>query len=82
MFYRSEGADYLMNKSSNENLPQWSSFIKKSYDSILAGKYKRQGIAFKVPLSKVQMFKLKKVLTQQENIFLQNIAGKNLDIDL
>ncbi len=82
IFYRADGASYLMNKSVNANLPQWSSFIKKLYNSILDGKYKSQEFKFKVPLSTVQLFKLKKILSVSENIFIKNIEGKNLDIDL
>jgi len=33
-------------------------------------------------LSKVQFFKLKKIITEEENIFTENIEGKCLDIDL
>lgn len=82
IFYRADGLSYLEDKSDNANLPQWSSFIKKLYDSILTGKYQRGEIEFKVPLSKVQLFKLKKVITEEENIFTENIEGKCLDIDL
>lgn len=82
IFYRADGLSYLTNKSSNPNLPQWASFIKRLYDSILMGKYQRGEIEFKVPLSKVQLFKLKKTLTEEENIFTENIEGKCLDIDL
>ena len=56
--------------------------IKKLYDSILTGKYQRGKIGFKVPLSKLQLFKLKKVITEEENIFIENIEGKCFDIDL
>lgn len=82
IFYRADGLSYLAEKSDNVNLPQWSSFIKKLYDSILARKYQRGEIGFKVPLSKVQLFKLKKVITEDENIFTENIEGKCLDIDI
>ena len=82
IFYRADGLSYLEDKSDNANLPQWSSFIKRLYDSILTGKYQRGEIEFKVPLSKVQLFKLKKVITEEENIFTENIEGKCLDIDL
>lgn len=82
IFYRADGLSYLEDKSDNANLPQWSSFIKRLYDSILTGKYQRGEIEFKVPLSKVQLFKLKKVITEGENIFTENIEGKCLDIDL
>ncbi len=82
IFYRADGLSYLVDKSDNVNLPQWYSFIKRLYDSILTGKYQRGKIEFKVPLSKVQLFKLKKALTEAENIFTENIEGKCLDIDL
>lgn len=82
IFYRADGLSYLEDKSDNANLPQWSSFIKRLYDSILTGKYQRGEIEFKVPLSKVQLFKLKKVITEEENIFAENIEGQCLDIDL
>lgn len=82
IFYRADGLSYLEDKSDNANLPQWSSFIKKLYDSILTGKYQRGEIEFKVPLSKIQLFKLKKVISEEENIFTENIEGKCLDIDL
>ncbi len=82
IFYRADGLSYLADKSDNENLPQWSSFIKNLYDSILTGKYQRGEIEFKVPLSKVQLFRLKKAITEEENIFTEDIEGKCLDIDL
>ena len=82
IFYRADGLSYLTDKSDNVNLPQWSSFIKRLYDSILMGKYQRGEIEFKVPLSKVQLYKLKKAMTEEENIFIENIEGKCLDIDL
>lgn len=82
IFYRADGLSYLEDKTDNANLPQWYSFIKRLYDSILTGEYQRGEIEFKVPLSKVQLFKLKKVTTEEENIFTENIEGKCLDIDL
>lgn len=82
IFYRADGLRYLEEKSDNANLPQWSSFIKRLYDSILSGKYQRGEIEFKVPLSKVQLFKLKKVITEEEKIFTENIEGKCLNMDL
>lgn len=82
IFYRADGLSYLEDKSDNANLPQWSSFIKRLYDSILTGKYQRGEIEFKVPLSKVEFFKLKKIITEEENILTENIEGKCLDIDL
>ena len=37
IFYRADGLSYLEDKSDNINLPKWSSFIKRLYDSILTG---------------------------------------------
>ena len=82
IFYRVDGLRYLTNKSDNEKLSHWFSFVKKLYYSILTGKYQRGKIGFKVPLSRVQIFKLKKVISEKENIFIENIEGKCLDIDL
>ena len=81
IFYSADGLNYLVEKSYDADLPQWSSFIKKLYESILAGRYQKGEIEFKVPLSKVQLYKLKKMLTEQEMIFIENIEGKCLDID-
>lgn len=82
IFYNADGLRYLYEKSENTNLPKWSSFIKKLYYSILSGKYQKGEIEFKVPLTKVQLYNLKKVLTEEENIFIENIEGKCLDINL
>lgn len=82
IFYRADGLRYLVDKSDNVNLPQWQPFIKKLYDAILSGRYQRGKIAFKVQLSKVQLYKLSKGLKEQEKIFIENIEGKCVDIDL
>lgn len=82
LYYRADGIHYLLDKSCNKELSQWYTFIKKLYDSILDGKYQSGEIEFKVPLSKVQLFKLKKKLTQQEGIFVKSIEGKALDMNL
>ena len=82
IFYRADGLSYLEDKSDNRNLPQWYSFIKRLYDSILAGKYQRGEFEFKVPLSKVRLFKLRKIITEEETVFTENIEGKSLNIEL
>lgn len=82
IFYRADGLSYLASKSDNVRLPQWSSFIKRLYDSIIMGKYQRGEIEFKVPLSKVELFKIKKIITEEEKLFIENIEGKCLDVEL
>lgn len=82
IFYNADGEVYLTNKMDNENLLNWTSFIKNIYNLILNGKYMRGEIEFKVPLSKIQIFKLNKLLTTEEKVFVENILGKNLNIEL
>ncbi|WP_022766709.1 DUF4274 domain-containing protein [Butyrivibrio sp. XPD2006] len=82
VFYRAGGFEYLSGKTDNENLPQWSGFIKRLYDSIISKRYPKGEIEFRVPLSKVQLYKLKKIITEEESVFIQNIDGKCLDADL
>lgn len=82
IFYEADGWRYLTEKSENTNSPQWSSFIRKLYDSILKEKYQAGQIAFTVPLSKVQIYKMKKALSEEENVFMENITGKCLDTHL
>lgn len=76
IFYRADGFSYLMDRSGNNHSPKWNSFIKRVYASIFARNYQSQEIEFRVPLSKVQVFKLKKILTDQEKIFIENMEGK------
>lgn len=82
IFYGADGMAYLQNKSGNENLPKWQVFIEKLYNFILNGKYTKGQIAFKIPLSKVQIFKLRKILSEDETVFIEDIKGKDLDIRL
>ena len=82
MFYRADGIGYLLDKTDNKNSPQWFSFIRALYYSILNRDCREDNIEFKIPLSKVQLFKLQKKLVEQENIFIKNIEGKNLNFDL
>ena len=45
-------------------------------------KYKKSDIEFKVPLNKVQLYKLKKELSEDEYIFVETIEGRILDFEL
>lgn len=82
IFYAADGVRYLSDKSDNSGLSRWYSFVKNLYKDILKGKYQKGEIEFKIPLSKVQIYKLGKVLSAQERIFVENIEGKNLDINV
>jgi hypothetical protein len=77
VFYRADGMSYLTDKCDNRNLPQWSSFIKNLYDLILAGRYHKAEIGFTPPLSRVELFKLKKQLSEAEYVFIEKIEGQS-----
>jgi len=73
LFFDAEGASYLEDKTINEDLPMWRSFIIKLYENIVNNVYNIGTIGFSVPLSKVQIYKLKKVLSEKEMVFIQEI---------
>ena len=79
IFYRADGDTFLMNKSDNQDQTVWYSFVKNLYESIVEGAYQKTDIQFKPPLTKVQLYKLKKFLSDQELIFIETIEGKDLD---
>ena len=76
IFYRADGFSYLEDKTFDAKLPEWSDFIKRLYDAILAGKYPKGKNEFKVPLTKVQIYKLSKTMTEEEKIFIRDITNE------
>lgn len=82
IFYNADGFNYLLDKTERINLPLWSTFIKELYDDIIHGKYKKGEIEYKVFLSKVELFKLQKLLKEEEYVFISNLEGKCLDINI
>ena len=79
MFYMADGYRYLSERNESSDIPDWLSFIKDLYRRIYAGVYTDCSIAFSVPLSKVQIFKLKKLLKENEQIFVTPIDGENCE---
>lgn len=79
-FYRAGGFAYLSDKNASNTDLEWKEFIEFLYHSIIDKKYKKGKIKFVPPITKIQMFKLKKIISTDENIFLETLEGKNLDI--
>lgn len=75
LFWEADGVNYLMDKSLNDNLPEWSAFVSILYNKIIDNMFKIGTVACKVPLTKVQIFKLSKTLTAKEKVFINNIEG-------
>lgn len=76
LFYSADGLSYLQEKKNNETLPEWSEFIEVLYENILEKKYMMGTVSFEIPLTKVQLFKLKKNLSKEEEVFVNNISGE------
>lgn len=74
-FYLADGISYLKNKSAVEgsSLELWKNFVIRLYHKIVDGGFERSCMAFTPPLSRVEMYKLKKGLNPSEQIFIEEI---------
>lgn len=79
MFYLADGIRYLENKeeAQKSSLKEWLKFTEDLYAKIVNGEYKVGNILFEPPLSKVQKYKLQKVLSDKEHVFI-NTCGKRM----
>ena len=68
LFYQGDGYRYLTEKPESSDLPEWLTFISSLYSDIKEGKFGDTSVQFEVPLSKIQIFKLKKMLADDEQI--------------
>lgn len=82
IFYLADGIRFLEDKDNVKEsyLVEWSSFLQELYNQIMSGKFKKGDILFKPPVSKVQAYKLKKMLNEDEEIFINEIGKINLNI--
>lgn len=79
IFFNADGIAYLQNKN-NRKLSEWFDFIEQLYKNIVQKKYIVGIVGYKIPLTKVQLFKLRRELSSEEQIFLNDIPGTNEDI--
>lgn len=84
IFEFADGITYLETKSEGLELPEWSKFISSLYDRILNGEFKMGDCVYNPELTKVQIYKLKKLLSEEEHIFITpiNIGSENTSSDL
>jgi len=83
IYYMAGGVEYLFDKTDEEydSEDEWYNFISRLYENIMNRKYIEGDILFVPELSKVEMFKLKKVLKSDEYIFIENHGNINLNIN-
>lgn len=77
LFSSSDGFLYLEDKQTDSGTNLWHAFITNLYNKVLQNKFPRGTVAFDPQLSKVQEFKLKKVIAAEETVFIVPIEGKD-----
>ena len=82
LFHLGDGISYLTDRSSISELPEWGKFIENLYHKILNNDFPQNDICFKPQVSKVQEYKLKKILSEEELIFITPIEGSDYYISL
>lgn len=81
LFYSADGVRYLENKKEcSKDLKEWYEFVKDLYTNIVNKKFIKGNIRFVPPLNKVQLFKLKKVLEEDEAVFTEAFGKKELNL--
>ncbi len=75
IFWLADGFTYLQEKEGNLAEPNWTAFMDSLYRNILSGKYKVGKLPFKPELNKVQIYRFKKLLSEEEMIFITPIEG-------
>ena len=71
IFYLAGGDEFLEKSAKTTKLQKWNRFITVLYDDILHNKFPQTETSFKIPLNKVQKYKLRK--TGISEIFLTDL---------
>ncbi|MBU3174528.1 DUF4274 domain-containing protein [Clostridium estertheticum] len=82
IFYYADGYRVLENSDelNNPNLKQWTNFISEIKERIINNKFQCNRIKFIPPLTKVQIFKLKKNDPNINKVFLEESDGEVIEI--
>lgn len=82
LFYNADGYRMLEDEQgfTSSDLDKWKKFLTDLYDKITNKKFKLQSISFAPPLTKIQIFKLKKKSANIPSIFLENLVGNEVEI--
>lgn len=82
IFYDADGYRILDNREEvkNPNLKEWGNFISETEEKILNNKFVLKKIKFIPPLTKVQIFKLKKNNPSIANVFIEESEGDLIEI--
>ncbi|MBQ6638820.1 MAG: DUF4274 domain-containing protein [Lachnospiraceae bacterium] len=75
IFNAADGYLYLQERETDSGTKTWFSFVSNLYNRIINDNFYRGTSSFKPQLSRVQEYKLKKVLNEKELIFITPIEG-------
>lgn len=83
-FYLSDGYSILTDIEilENNSISEWKSFIINLLDRIRRKDFKTSKLSYSIPLSKVQLFKIRKSNFADLEILLTDVAGEEMDIPL
>lgn len=83
IFYLSDGLRYLNDKEYDPiNSSEWYKFVKELYNKILEKQFNKSNIRFVPPLSRLQLYKLRKRLNKNEFCFIESLDGIDIDIKI
>lgn len=75
IFYAAGGVEMLVDKQMMNGSSKWAKFVKGLYNQIMNGKYDKGKVGYTIPLSKVQKYKIGKVITAEEALFITDVEG-------
>lgn len=76
LFDLADGYSYLESKEEYASQKEWFGFVDTLYHRILNGDYKKGKMPFTPGLNKVQIYKMKKALPEEEHIFITPIEAE------
>lgn len=82
IFYAADGYKYLQTLNEQQKSSDWLNFIETLYIKIINNEYKVGSIKFVPLLNKLQIFKLRNKLPERDQVFLQELGDKNIDINI
>ncbi len=77
MFELADGFVYLETRGAESSFPDWLGFISALYNKILNKEYKIGKYAYHPSLSNVQIYKIKKQLSENEYVFITPVNSSD-----
>lgn len=79
-FFRADGLTFLLNE--DIGLPYWDKFINNLFEKLNSGYYRKSLYEFSPKLTKVQIFKIKKMHPNLLLFYYEGTQGKLLDLSV